>query len=84
VKSEECESIFEALSQYLDGELGEADCQALESHIQGCGPCVEFVESLRKSIRLGRQFRSQEPVPPLSAESKQALLEAYRKSLQKP
>ena len=40
----ECESIFEALSEYLDGELSEADCEALERHIQDCKPCVEFVD----------------------------------------
>lgn len=79
----ECESIFEALSEYLDSELSEADCEALESHIQDCKPCVEFVESLRKSVKLGRGFRSQEPVPPLTAESKEKLREAYRKSVQK-
>jgi len=80
----ECESMFQALSEYLDGELSGADCQALERHIQDCKPCVEFVDSLRKSVKLGRGFRSQEPVPPLSPESKEKLREAYRNSIAKP
>jgi anti-sigma factor RsiW len=80
----ECESIFEVLSEYLDGELPDADCAALEQHIRDCAPCVEFVESLRKSIRLGKQFRPREPVPPLSPETKQKLKNAYELALKKP
>ena len=37
-------------SAYLDAELPPGDCAEIEKHIAGCPPCVEFVESLRKSV----------------------------------
>ena len=81
MKAEDCESIFAALSEYLDGELPRADCEQLERHIRDCAPCVEFVNSLRKSIRLGGQYQAEEPAPPIPAEVKQSLEEAYRSVL---
>jgi anti-sigma factor RsiW len=78
MKAEDCESIFAALSEYLDGELPPADCEQLERHIHDCAPCVEFVNSLRKSIRLGGQYQMAEPPPPIPAEVKQSLEQAYR------
>ena len=77
----DCESIFAALSNYLDGELPEADCNQLERHIQDCAPCVEFVNSLRKSVRLGKQYRPHEPAPALSPCVKRSLEAAYKAML---
>ncbi len=81
MKSRECESVFEMLSEYLDGELPEIDCQELEEHIRECPPCVEFVRSLRKSVLLGRQYRGGEEVSPLSADTKQSLKTAWQRAL---
>jgi RNA polymerase sigma-70 factor (ECF subfamily) len=64
----ECESVFARLSEYLDADLPDGDCGELEEHVKDCPPCVEFLESLRKSIRLGRQYRTEEFPTPLSAE----------------
>ena len=35
------------LSEYLDGELSEADSAALESHLEACGDCSETLDQLR-------------------------------------
>jgi predicted anti-sigma-YlaC factor YlaD len=77
----DCESIFAALSSYLDSELPPGDCEEIERHIQDCAPCVEFVNSLRKSIRLGKQYRLGEPEPAIPPELKHALERAYREAL---
>jgi anti-sigma factor RsiW len=77
----DCESIFAALSSYLDGELLEAKCDELERHIHDCAPCVEFVNSLQKSIRLGRQYNPREALPPIPSELKQKLERIYREML---
>lgn len=51
----ECKQIFAMLSEYLDRELPANVCDEIENHIGGCAPCVEFVESLKKTIRLCRE-----------------------------
>jgi len=77
----DCRAIFEMLSQYLDRELPAATCEELERHIQNCAPCVEFVASLKKSVRLCKQYESGEQPPELPASLKQSLAKAYRKIL---
>lgn len=79
MNNEECRDVFARLSEYLDGELPENACEELEQHIRGCAPCVEFVESLRKSVHLSRQYQPAEPPPALSAESEQVLRDAYHR-----
>jgi anti-sigma factor (TIGR02949 family) len=54
----ECRDIFARLSEYLDGELSPEACAHFERHIAGCAPCVEFVESLKRSIEAAHRFHS--------------------------
>lgn len=77
----DCQTIFELLSQYLDQELPPATCAELERHIQECAPCVEFVNSLRQSVRLCRQFETTEQPPALSPSAKESLRNAYEQML---
>jgi anti-sigma factor RsiW len=44
--------MFERLSEYLDGELPLDVCERYARHIEDCAPCVQFVESLRRAVRL--------------------------------
>jgi anti-sigma factor RsiW len=77
----DCREVFSLLSEYLDAELPSDACSEIEEHIQGCAPCVEFVESLRKSVDLCRAHAPEELPAPLAEEARQALREAYRKML---
>ncbi len=77
----DCDTIFALLSEYLDAEAAPGDCEEIERHIAGCKPCVEFLESLKKSVQLGRAFQPSTPAPPLSEDVRASLREAYRKSL---
>ena len=81
MKVSECKDIFALLSQYLDEELPDEVCHDIDAHIQGCAPCVEFVESLKKSIHLTRGCQSEQKPPPLPDEAREELLSAYRKML---
>ena len=56
-RSGQCKEIFALLSDYLNLELPAEACQEIETHLSGCAPCVEFVESLRKTIELCRRYR---------------------------
>lgn len=77
----DCETVFALLSEYLDQELPSSDCEELERHIAGCPDCVKFVDSLRKSVRLGRQYVVAGPVPPLPPALQHSLKDAYQRNL---
>jgi len=79
--SPECKEIFALLSQYLDLELPADACRAIEEHIKDCPPCIEFAESLRKTVDLCRHYSTSEVQSPLSEEARSELEAAYRKML---
>ena len=81
MKDQGCEAIFARLSEYLDQELPAATCEELERHIQGCAPCVEFVDSLKKSVGLHRAYQPAEDPPALAPAVKKSLREAYQRML---
>ncbi len=80
---ENCKEVFELLSQYLDAELEGAACDEIEQHLAGCQPCIEFLNSLRRSIRLCHECESSEAPPPLSASERDQLRQAYAKAISK-
>ncbi len=47
---------LEMLSDYIDGELLEAERIALEAHLQGCDSCAEELESLRATVQMLRRM----------------------------
>ena len=67
------------LSEYLDLELPPDACQEIEEHIQGCAPCVEFAESLKKTVALCREYQPTTLPEPLGAQARAELEAAYRK-----
>jgi RNA polymerase sigma-70 factor (ECF subfamily) len=73
-----CREIFAALSQYLDGELRVKECSDLERHLQGCQPCLAYIENLKTTIGACHQFRTRKAPKP-SARVRHALREAMRK-----
>lgn len=79
--SEKCKEIFALLSDYLNLELPAEACREIESHLAGCSPCVEFTESLRKTVELCRRYPPSEMPPPLGDRARQELMEAYQKML---
>jgi anti-sigma factor RsiW len=79
--SERCKEIFALLSDYLNVELPPEACRHIDRHLAGCPPCVDFVESLRKTIELCRRYRPAELPPALSQHAREELLAAYQKML---
>ncbi|HZT28417.1 MAG TPA: zf-HC2 domain-containing protein [Bryobacteraceae bacterium] len=79
--NEECREIFGLLSAYLDLELPPDACREIEQHMAGCPPCIEFAESLRKTVELCREFRPDAVPEPISAEARENLRSAYQRML---
>ena len=80
-RTEKCKEIFSLLSEYLNLELPPGACQEIETHLAGCPPCIEFAESLRKTVELCRGYRPTELPEPMGKKAREQLLGAYRKML---
>lgn len=78
---ENCKAIFEVLSKYLDFELPPEACEEVEQHLAGCAPCVEFAESLRKTVELCRKYRPSAMPGPITDQARAELQAAWQKML---
>ena len=76
--SEECQQVFARLSEYLDGELPPDLCERMEDHLNGCAPCVEFVESLKNTIKRTRGLDLTAKPAPLPQEARERIRAAYQ------
>lgn len=70
----ECRQIAELLGDYLDGTLPKHTRELLEFHIDGCAPCVAFVNTYRGTIAATRTL----PDTPMPTELKKRLLNVLR------
>ena len=50
----ECEEVRSLSSDYIDEDLDEARTSRLRAHLEMCGPCTAFVNTLRATVRLLR------------------------------
>ena len=78
---ETCKEIFAELSAYLDAELPPEACHEIDQHLAGCSPCVEFVNSLRRTVELCRQYRAGTLPDPLGRAAREQLLAAYQRMI---
>lgn len=58
-----CREIFENLSAYIDAELDSDFCDEIEEHLEGCNPCVSFLETLKKTAELYRGLKAEGRMP---------------------
>ena len=81
VHSEKCKEVFALLSDYLNLELPPEACAEIEDHLAGCPPCIEFAESLRRTVELCRGYQPTEMPEAMSQQAREQLLTAYRKAI---
>ena len=72
----ECRQLAELLGDYLDGSLPKRTRELLDWHIDGCQPCVAFVNTYRGTIDAATKLRDIE-IPP---ELKQRLIAVLRQT----
>ena len=70
----ECRRIAELLVDYLEGTLPKHTVELLEWHIDGCAPCVAFVNTYRGTVDATRALRDVE----MPSELKTRLLAVLR------
>ncbi|HWQ14871.1 MAG TPA: anti-sigma factor [Roseiflexaceae bacterium] len=54
---EECRRLLAQLNDYVDGDLAQDLCQALEAHLDGCANCRVVLDSLTKTVALYHGLR---------------------------
>ena len=50
-----CRELIEFLADYLDDELASEERTAFEIHLSVCPYCVDYLETYRETIHLGKQ-----------------------------
>ena len=76
-----CRQIADLLGDYLDGTLPKTTRELLEWHIDGCGPCVAFVNTYRGTVNAAKTLQEVE-IPPELKERLLAVLRSQRGSNQ--
>jgi anti-sigma factor RsiW len=72
-----CKHIFAMLSDYLDAELPVMRCRELERHLEGCEPCIAYLESLRNTVEACRRYQVRK-IPAPAKKVREAFLQALR------
>jgi anti-sigma factor RsiW len=78
---EHCKEVLALLSDYLNLELPADACAEVAAHLADCAPCVEFAESLRKTVEMCHCYQPAELPTPLGEQARNELLAAYQKML---
>ncbi len=62
-KSHNCGSLLESVSDYVDGELGNALCEEIERHMADCNNCRIVVDTFKKTISLYQETSKKTTIP---------------------
>lgn len=76
----ECRQIAELLADYLDGSLPRRTVELIEWHMEGCGPCVAFINTYRGTMNAAAALRKVE----IPAELRHRLLTVLRAKNETP
>jgi hypothetical protein len=71
----ECRQIAELLTDYVEGRLPQATKELIDWHIDGCAPCVAFLNTFRTTVKAVRRLSVPPPDP---VELRQRLLAVLR------
>lgn len=69
-----CRDIVALLADYLDGSLEPGAARSLRAHLEGCAPCIAFVNTYKGTVKAARQLKETD-IPP---ELKERLLSFLR------
>ena len=58
-----CQEIVGLLADYLDDSLDPATARRLQDHLEGCTPCVAFVNTYKGTVKAARQLKEAD-IPP--------------------
>ncbi|OGK85570.1 MAG: hypothetical protein A2X52_21970 [Candidatus Rokubacteria bacterium GWC2_70_16] len=59
----QCRECVDLLADYVDGTLPRAQAELLDWHLDGCAPCVAFVNTYKGTVDAARRLRETK-IPP--------------------
>jgi len=59
----DCRKLLGSISEYVDGELSEELCSALEHHLEDCEDCRIVVDTMKKTVYLYHATAENENIP---------------------
>ena len=62
----------------LGVSLAPEEIAELEEQLQGCPPCLEFIESLKTTVKMCKEIGTNQQPSPLDPAVRQQMLEAYQ------
>jgi anti-sigma factor RsiW len=62
-KVQHCKELVSSLSDYVDGSLSEELCLELEKHLLNCENCKVVVNTLKKTIDIVQEQKTQDKIP---------------------
>ncbi|NPA26014.1 MAG: hypothetical protein GXO36_00215 [Chloroflexi bacterium] len=80
--SSACRQWLDPISQYVDGELEEELCEALEAHLQHCPDCRLYLDTLAKTVRIVRASLREVPIE-LPSDLQERILRRVREAKSK-
>jgi RNA polymerase sigma-70 factor, ECF subfamily len=75
-----CPEILSVFSRYLEGDIGPAECAAMDAHVLGCARCRTACSSLKHTLSLCRTASTAEVPAEIQALVKQAVRELAAQS----
>ena len=78
-----CREMVEFLMGFTNGELPPAEARVFEEHLTQCPPCLDYLESYKTTVQLGRDVCLAPDGPPpdeVPAELIEAILAARKAS----
>ena len=63
-----CQQMVELITDYLEETMPRSQRRRFEAHIAGCEHCTEYLEQMRRTIRLAGRLRAEDLSPEMSEE----------------
>jgi hypothetical protein len=74
---EEKDTITTKAGDSLGFTLSAEELEEISTHLEGCPPCLEFIESLKTTVKMCRELGDGQKPAPLDASTRQKMLDAY-------
>lgn len=73
-----CAPVEQRLAESLDIHVTAEDLELLKAEMQGCPPCLAFIESLKTTVKLCHDFGVEQAPTPLTEDTRLRMVAAYK------
>lgn len=74
-----CHEIMKHLSEFIDGDLDDCQCDVIRGHLDDCPECRTFLDTFRKTIDVSKKLLRTEIPDEIRARLRDRLREEYKK-----